>query len=93
MPATDNQAVEFPQGVVVEVLADLALDLKADIVFVMVEFSCQRCYGDIVVIFELGFESENIPYIVLGVGPTINSQKPFVSYYITLIFVFIRQGA
>jgi hypothetical protein len=92
VPASDNQAVEFPEGVVVEVFADLALELEADVFFIVPEFSCQSYHGNIVVILEFGVEGENISDIVLGVGAGINGQKPFESFYVTLAFVFIRQG-
>ena len=92
MPASDNKAIEFPEGVVVEVFADLALDFEADIFFKVPEFPRQSCHGNIVIIFEFGIECENISDVILNVGAAINSQKPFVSFYVILIFAVIRQG-
>ena len=93
MPASDDQTVEFPESVVVEVFADLAFDFEADIIFVMPEFPCQSCDGNIIVILEFGIERENILDIVLGMGAAVGGQKPLGSYYVILGFVFIRQGA
>ncbi len=93
MPASDNQAVEFPQGVSVKVFADLAFDFEADIFFIVPEFPRQGRHGYIGVVIKTRLECEHVVDIVLGGDSAVDGQKPFVPVCVIFVFAIFRQGA